>query len=259
MPVLSSVLLWLILLWFSVHYFLGNLIDVLKKSKLPSEVNSIVREMSASLSKLEGVHITFQRIEIRQFPIKAVPLILESNAKTFLELTEAALGIRIRLGRHNDIFEKARELLFRELLASPHNTTPLGLLQTSFLQIVSAVCAVAQARKHRGKYPPKYVGEETQGGSIIEALAPRIDEINAGPAYVIPEAYLQFWRHRLERMQSALVGWEHLVTQKYEVRSTLFKAVERCLVARDFPEAMERYFAFECFIAEFDPKKHLSS
>ena len=215
-----------------VHY-VGAYAEIVEKARPPSPIKSIQDEMIVALSTITGGTRNYFQTTLDNFRLVDFSELASANAGLFLDLLDASLGFRPSQSHYERSISLANELLYRTRILGSATPSPRESVNVSFRNIVSALCATAQAVKFPTHYRPRVFGDDSQTRSIITPLESPINFDGDRPPKEIAEGYLQIWHNRREWVQGALEGTCEIAELRFSLRSLLFAKFVECVKSND--------------------------
>lgn len=203
-----------------VHYA-GAYAEIVEKAKPPSPIKPIQDEMIVALSTITGGTRNYFHTTLDNFRLVDFSELASANAGLFLDLIDASLGFRPSQSHYDRSISLAYELLYRNRIFGSAIPSLRDSVNINFRNIVSALCATAQAVKFPTHYRPRVYGDDSQTRSIITPLESPINFDGGRPPKEIAEGYLQIWHIRREWVQDALEGIYDIAELKFSLRSLL--------------------------------------
>lgn len=194
---------------FDFLHFAGAHGEIFEKARPPWPINPIQDEMIVALSALTSGTRNYFQTTLDNFWLADFADMANTNAGLFLDLLDASLGFRPSESHYDRSISLAYELLYRTRVFGSALPLSRESVKVSFRNIVSALCATAQALKFPTHYRPRVFGDDTQARSIITPLESPIEFDGNTPPKKIPEGYLQIWHNRREWVQDC---WRALKT-----------------------------------------------
>lgn len=230
---------------FEFQHFAGAYAEILEKAIPPSPISPIRNEIVAALSVLTSKSHTYIDTTLDNYSLKDFHDIARENAHLFRDLTTRSLGLRLTDTEYEQSILLTYELLYRLKLFGLGEPIPRDAVSISFRNIVSSLCAIAQAIKHRTTFRPRVYGDDTQSRSIITPLESAVDLADTAPRREIAEGYLQLWHVRREWVQDALEGNAEIAELKFSLRKLLLSKVVECVRPNDIVKIEQALTAFE--------------
>jgi len=235
-----------------LHY-VGGLDYVLDRARPPSTITPIKEEMIAAFSAFMGTPQTYGDITIDRFLFPTFSILAKGLPELFLHLIGKALGHRPSILQYARVISLAEELLYRTKRFGGDGLLLREEILFSFRNIVSALCAVAQAIKFTTKYRPWIFGDNGQSRSIITPLGAPLDREGSARSKEIPEGYLQIWHNRREWVQDALEGGQDAAALKFGLRKILLAKVVECVSVNDIAMIEERLSTLHARLFSIQP------
>jgi hypothetical protein len=230
---------------FEFLHFAGAHSEILGKAKPPSPIVPIQDEMIAALGALTGGTRNYVHTTLDNFWLASFPDLANENAGLFLDLLDASLCFRPSESHYERSVSLAFELLYRTRVFGSALPLPRESVKISFRNMVSALCATAQALKFVTHYRPRVFGDDTQARSIITPLESPIEFDGKSPPREIPEGYLQIWHNRREWVQDALEGTYEIAELKFSLRPLLWAKFIECVQPNDIAVIEKNLSALE--------------
>ncbi|HKR77112.1 MAG TPA: hypothetical protein VJR95_10620 [Rhodanobacter sp.] len=238
---------------FEFLHFAGAHAEILEKARPPSPIAPIQDELITALSTLTGGTRSYAHTTLDNFWLTSFPDLANENASLLIDLLDAALGFRPSQSHYERSVTLAFELLYRTRVFGTGVPLPRELSKVSFRNIVSALCATAQAIKCPAHYRPRVFGDDSQTRSIITPLESSVVFDSNHPPKEIPEGYLQIWHHRREWVQDALEGAHEVAELKFSLRSLLWDKVLKCVEPNDIAVIEENLSKLEARLLSVRP------
>jgi len=236
-----------------LHY-VGALGFILDKAEPPSTITPIRAEMISAFSTFMAEQQSYYDVTIDRFLLQTFSILAEGLSEHFLYLIEKALGFRPSKLRYTRIVPLAEELLYRTKRFGEDQALRREKILFSFRNIVSALCAVAQAIKFRTTFRPSLFGSDRQRRSIITPLEVPLDREGSARPKEMPEVYLQIWHSRREWVQDALEGQQNVARLKFDLRKHLLTKVVECVSSNDIAVLNKALSALERKLYGVQPK-----
>lgn len=230
---------------FEFLHFAGAHAEILNTARPPSPVASIQDGIIEAQSTLAGAARDYYDTTLDDFPLDDFIGFANKNADLFVGLIGKALGFRPSQAKYERSVSLAYELLYRTRVFGSDLPLFRDSVKISFRNMVSALCATAQALKFVTHYRPRVSRDNTQARSIITPLESPIEFDDKSPPREIPEGYLQIWHNRREWVQDALEGTYEIAELKFSLRSLLWAKFVECVQPNDIAVIEKNLSALE--------------
>lgn len=237
-----------------VHYA-GAYAEIVAKARPSSPINPIQDQMIAALGTITGGTRNYFQTTLDNFRLANLLELANTNADIFGDLIDASLGFRPSKSHYERSVSLACELLYRTRVFGGGIPASRESVNVNFRNIVSALCATAQAIKFPTQYRPRVFGDDTQTRSIITPLESPIDFDGDRPPKEIAEGYLQIWHNRREWVQDALEGTYEIAELKFSLRCLLYAKFVECVQSNDIDLIEQGLFELESRLLRIRPDR----
>ncbi|MEG2805488.1 hypothetical protein [Stenotrophomonas sp.] len=238
---------------FEFLHFAGAHAEIIENAKPPSPIKPIQNEMIVALSALAAETRNYFHTTQYNFRLADFADIANASSGLFLDLLDASLGFRPSKSHYVRSISLAYELLYRTRVFGSGLPLSRESVKISFRNMVSALCATAQAVKFPTHYRPRVFGDDSQARSIITPLESPIKFDSNKPPREIPEGYLQIWHNRREWVQDALEGAYEIAELKFSLRTLLWTKFVECVQPNDIAAIEENLSRLETRLRGLSP------